>query len=98
MMTGYGTHVWAWGVQMGLAKMGIGLIPGGGIPMLLLAKEHNHNVDGAPIINGIPSVTKMAEMAVKLRRLTGLHVSRTSDYVQPPPEIIEEFLTHPKGL
>ena len=31
MMTGYGTHVFAWGVQMGLAKMGIGLIPGGGM-------------------------------------------------------------------
>ncbi len=31
MMTGYGPHVWAWGVQMGLAKMGIGLIPGGGM-------------------------------------------------------------------
>lgn len=74
------------------------LIPGGGIPMLLFAKEHNHNVNGAPVINGIPIVTKMAEMAVKLRRLTGLHVSRTSDYVQPPPEIIAEFLNHPKGL
>ena len=74
------------------------LIPGGGIPMLSFAREHNHNVDGAPSINGIPIVVKMAEMAVKLRRLTGLHVSRTSDYVQPPPEVIEEFLTHPKGL
>ncbi len=31
MMTGYGPHVFAWGVQMGLAKMGIGLIPGGGM-------------------------------------------------------------------
>jgi len=31
MMTGYGPHVWAWGVQMGLAKMGIGLLPGGGM-------------------------------------------------------------------
>ena len=74
------------------------LIPGGGIPMLLFAKEHNHNVDGAPIINGIPIVTKMAEIAVKLRRLTGLHVSRTSDYIQPPPESIAEFLNHPRGL
>ena len=74
------------------------LIPGGGIPMLLFAREHRHTVDGAPVINGIPIVLKMAEMAVKLRRLTGLHVSRTSDFVQPPPEIIEEFLTHPKGL
>lgn len=74
------------------------LIPGGGIPMLLFAQEHNHNVDGAPVINGIPIVVKMAEMAVKLRRLTGLNVSRTSDFIQPPPEIIEEFMTHPKGL
>ncbi len=74
------------------------LIPGGGIPMLLFSREHNHTVDGAPVINGIPIVVKMAEMAVKLRRLTGLNVSRTSDFVQPPPEIIEEFMTHPKGL
>ena len=31
MMSGYGPHVWAWAVQMGLAKMGIGIIPGGGM-------------------------------------------------------------------
>ena len=74
------------------------LIPGGGIPMLLFAQLHQHVVDGAPVVNGIPIAVKMAEMAVKLRRLTGLHVSRTSDYIQPPPEIIEEFLTNPKGL
>ena len=40
----------------------------------------------------------MAELAVKLRRLAGLGVSRVSDYVKPPPEIIEEFMTNPKGL
>jgi len=40
----------------------------------------------------------MAEMAVKLRRLNGLGVSRTGDYIKPPPHIVEEFLTHPKGL
>ncbi len=74
------------------------LIPGGGIPMLLFSRERNHNIDAAPIINGISIVVKMAEMAIKLRHLTGLHVSRTSDFVQPPPEVIEEFLTHPKGL
>src|SRR3712207_6884460 len=38
-----------------------------------------HPVDGAPVINGIPIVVKMAEMAVKLRRLTGLGVSRVSE-------------------
>jgi Asp/Glu/hydantoin racemase len=74
------------------------LIPGGGIPMLLFSAIHNHAVDGAPVINGIPIVVKMAELAVKLRRLAGLGVSRVSDYIQPPPEILEEFLRHPKGL
>src|SRR5262249_27992617 len=74
------------------------LIPGGGIPMLLFSAFRGHAVDGAPVINGIPIVVKMAEMAVKLRRLAGLGVSRVSDYVQPPIEILEEFLSHPKGL
>jgi hypothetical protein len=40
----------------------------------------------------------MAELAVKLRRLTGLGVSRAAEFMQPPPEVIEEFMTHPKGL
>ncbi len=74
------------------------LIPGGGIPMLLFSKLSEHAVDGAPVINGIPIVVKMAEMAVKLRRLTGLGASRVSDFIKPPPEIIEEFMNNPKGL
>jgi len=74
------------------------LIPGGGIPMLLFSQIHQHNVDGAPVINGIPIAVKMAEMAVKLKQATGINTSRVSDFVKPPPEVIEEFLTHPKGL
>ena len=74
------------------------LIPGGGIPMLLFAALNGHNVDGAPVINGIPIVVKLAEVAVKLRKLTGLNVSRVSDFRQPPPEVIEEFISNPKGL
>jgi phenylacetate-CoA ligase len=31
MITGYGPHVWAWGVQAGLTKMGLPVIPGGGM-------------------------------------------------------------------
>ncbi len=74
------------------------LIPGGGIPMLLFSQLQQHAVDGAPVINGIPIVVNMAEMAVKLKRVTGLGTSRVSDFVKPPPEIIEEFMSHPKGL
>jgi Asp/Glu/hydantoin racemase len=74
------------------------LIPAGGIPMLAFSGIADHRVGQAPVINGIPIVVKMAEMAVKLRRLTGLGVSRVSDYVKAPDHVIEEFLTHPKGL
>jgi allantoin racemase len=74
------------------------LIPGGGIPMLLFSAIHKHIVEGAPVINGIPIVLKMAEMAVKLRTLAGVGVSRVSDYIQPPKEVVEEFMTHPRGL
>ena len=31
MATGYGPHVWAWGVQFALATLGIATIPGGGM-------------------------------------------------------------------
>lgn len=74
------------------------LIPGGGIPMLLFSQIQQHTVEGAPVINGIPIVVKMAEMAVKLKKTTGLSTSRVSDFMKPPPEVLEEFLTHPKGL
>ncbi|MEM6463592.1 MAG: aspartate/glutamate racemase family protein [Pseudomonadota bacterium] len=74
------------------------LIPAGGIPMLLFSQIKDHRVGDAPVINGIPIAVKMAEMAVKLRRLTGLGVSRVSDYAKAPDAVIEEFMTHPKGL
>ena len=74
------------------------LIPGGGIPMLLFSGAFNHNISGAPVINGIPILIKMTEMAIKLKRLTGLSVSRTSDFAKPGAELIEEFMANPKGL
>ena len=41
------------------------------------------------------NVVKVAEIAVHLNRRSGLRVSRAGDCVKPPPEIIDEFLTHP---
>ncbi len=74
------------------------LIPGGGIPMLLFSQFYDHRIGGAPVVNGIPIAVKFAEMAVSLKQLTGQSVSRIGDFSKAPPEIIEEFLTHPKGL
>ena len=74
------------------------LIPGGGIPMLLFSQFKDHRIDGAPVINGIHVAVKMAQMAVELKRLTGQGVSRVGDYTKAPDWVIEEFLTHPKGL
>lgn len=68
------------------------IIPGGGIPMLLFAKEENFTVNGAPVVNGLPLVTKLTETAVWLHNHNGLGVSRTSDFCQPPTDYIEEFL------
>ena len=64
--------------------------------MLLFSALRDHAIDGAPVINGIPIVVKMAELHVKLRRLTGQGVSRVSEFIKPPAEIIEEFMSHPK--
>ena len=66
--------------------------------MLLFAGTHNHQIDGAPVLNGISLVVKMAEMAVDLQRLSGQTVSRRGDFSKVPEHVIEEFLTHPKGL
>jgi hypothetical protein len=64
----------------------------------LFSALREHTVDGAPVINGIPIAVKMAELAVKLRRIGGLGVSRVAEFIRPPPAIIEEFMSNPKGL
>src|SRR6185437_5939552 len=45
------------------------IVPTGGITMMLFGQEPDANVDGAPIVNGVPVVIKAAEMALKLKRL-----------------------------
>lgn len=72
------------------------LIPTGGGPMMLMSKLKR--VDAAPIIDGTAICVKMAEAAVRLKRLTGLSVSRVGEFAKASPAVIHEFLTHPKGL
>jgi hypothetical protein len=67
------------------------LIPAGGLPMLLLSRKAPLTIDGAPVMNGINVLVKMAEMAVRLKRMDGLGVSRRSNYSLPSDAALAEF-------
>ena len=68
------------------------LVPAGGLPMLLFAREKDFTIGAAVVLNGITVVAKMAEMALKLYRLDGTFVSRAAWFSKASPEAIEQFL------
>jgi allantoin racemase len=70
------------------------IIPAGGLPMLLFARECPFVFDGALVLNGIVTVAKAAEMALSLRRLTGSVVSRRGSYAKASAECVEEYLSN----
>jgi allantoin racemase len=69
------------------------IIPAGGLPMLLFARESPFVVDDAIVLNGIAVIAKATEMALALRRITGSVVSRHSTYKKAPQAAIDEFLS-----
>jgi allantoin racemase len=68
------------------------IVPAGGLPMLLFARECPFLIDNALVLNGIAVVAKAAEMALALRRLTGSVVSRRGTYAKASPACVEEYL------
>jgi allantoin racemase len=68
------------------------IIPAGGLPMLLFARECPFVIDGALVLNGIAVVAKAAEMALALHRLTGSVVSRRGTYAKASAACVEEYL------
>jgi len=68
------------------------IIPAGGLPMLLFARECPFVIDDALVLNGIVVVAKAAEMALSLHRLTGSVVSRRGTYAKASMECVEEYL------
>ena len=68
------------------------ILPAGGLPCLLFARERNFTIDGALVLNGIAVAAKAAEMALGLQRLTGSVVSRRSTYARAPEAAVTEFL------
>jgi allantoin racemase len=69
------------------------IIPAGGLPMLLFARESPFVIDGAPVLNGIAVVAKAAEMALALKAITKVVVSRRGTYAKAPAAAISEFLS-----
>jgi Asp/Glu/hydantoin racemase len=68
------------------------LIPAGGLPALLLGTRHGYTVDGAVVLNANAVAAKEAELAVKLRALSGTAPCRTGTFRQPTAAAIDEFV------
>jgi len=68
------------------------IIPAGGLPMLLFAREQSFTIGGAVVLDGIAVVAAMAELALKLRRQTGVVASRKGTFAKAPAEAVAEFL------
>ncbi len=68
------------------------IIPAGGLPMLLFARERPFVIDGALVLNGIAVAVKATEMALALRRLMGAVVSRRGTYAKASAACVEEYL------
>lgn len=68
------------------------IIPAGGLPMLLFARERPFVIDGALVLNGIAVAVKTTEMMLALRDLTGSVVSRRGTYAKASAACVEEYL------
>lgn len=68
------------------------ILPAGGLPMLLFARECPFLIDGALVLNGIAVAAKAAEMALALHELTGAVVSRRGTYAKASAACVEEYL------
>lgn len=74
------------------------LIPAGGLPALLLGTRRGYCVDGAVVLNTNAIAAKQAEVAVKMRALSGTEPCRTGTFKRASAEAIEEFVTLARTL
>jgi Asp/Glu/hydantoin racemase len=68
------------------------IIPAGGLPMLLFARECPFVIDNALVMNGIAVIAKATEMALELKHCTGAVVSRRSTFAKASQACIDEYL------
>jgi allantoin racemase len=77
--------------RVGIAKGAETVIPAGGIVMTILAFAGVHQVDGVPIVNGLIALMKFAEMAVRIRQLTGVFTSKRMMYAPPTGTLLADI-------
>ena len=59
--------------------------------MTILVFAGVHQVDGVPIVNGLLALTKMAGMAVRMKRLTGVFTSKHMMYAPPSGTVLADI-------
>jgi len=64
------------------------VIPAGGRLMAFLAAQEVYEVDGIVILNGITTLLKLTETAVKLKSIMGTFTSRKRLYAKPSTELL----------
>ncbi len=77
--------------RQGLAKGAEAVIPAGGIVTTLLAESGVHEVDGAPVVNGLLALAKVGELATSLKALTGHFTSKRLTYAPPAGTLLADI-------
>ena len=77
--------------RVGIEKGAETIIPAGGIVMTILAFAGVHQIDNVPIVNGLIALTKMAELAVRVRALTGVFTSKRMMYAPPTGTLLADI-------
>src|SRR5262249_1231195 len=68
------------------------IIPAGGLPMLLFARERPFIIHGALVLNRLAVVAQARAMALALRPPTGPGVRRRGSYGKASAACVEEYL------
>lgn len=66
------------------------LLPAGGSLMAVLAEAGVHEIDNTPIVNGLVALVKTGEMAVGIRRVTGVFTSKRMKYAPPSGKLLAD--------
>jgi allantoin racemase len=77
--------------RQGLEKGAECVIPAGGIVMTILADAGIHEIDNAPVVNGLIALIKIGELAVNMRALTGHFTSKRLTYTPPSGSLLEDI-------